>query len=154
MTFTCTGDEHSGVVTLFWFFFVKEKRRESTNKFHRQECFTLGSSGESHAGNTRPHSFDLTVFSPATPRRQAHLRRAALEISSKVTDLSVISSPSFVISFCCGDTRGSQKGSVRVCVFAISSPPFVSSGSLTSTYSSDLYCSVISDLFSSWSCCC
>ncbi len=35
-----------------------------------QECFTLGSFGESHAGNTRPHSFDLTVFNPATTRRR------------------------------------------------------------------------------------
>lgn len=58
LTFTCFGDEHSSVVTLFWNAVWK-------HEYVHESALYLAAS-ESHAGNTRPHSFDLTVFNPAT----------------------------------------------------------------------------------------
>lgn len=129
VTFTCFGDEHSSVETLFWNTVWKHK--------YIQGCALHLAASESHAGNTRPHSFDLTVFSPTT--RHLWLVEVATSTSQTIATLEVFlkvectdrslnhSSPSFVISFRCGDTASRiLQGKVCVCVFAISSPPFVS----------------------------
>lgn len=90
VNFTCIGDDHSGVVTLFsknnddHNNKINNKRRGSTSKrtgvFH---SWQLGR--EPHR---QRHSFDLTVFNPPTRQRRGnkHIGLSAREVLPKVAD--------------------------------------------------------------------
>lgn len=109
VTFTCIGDDHGGVVTLFsknndhHHHKDNNKRRGSTSKrtgvFH---SWQLGR--EPHR---QRHSFDLTVFKPPSPTRQQHgnkhIRLSAREVLPKGRRSPIISLLHWFISFLRGD---------------------------------------------------
>lgn len=106
VTFTCLAEEHSGVVTLFL-----KIRCESTRRVHRSALHSAASCRRSRR-KTPALTALISLFNPATTPTQAHLRLAALEVEQTGRSLHH-SSPSFVLSFCCGDV-GSEKGN-RLC---------------------------------------
>lgn len=111
-----------------------------------RECFTPGSFGGGHTGNITAL---ISLCSTQQRRGDKHIRLASTQGPFKGHRSLNHSSPSSVISFYRGDTESRiSKRNVCVRVFAILSPLFVSRVCwLDKHCSSDLYCSVISDLF-------
>lgn len=90
MTFTCIGDDHSGVVTL-----LSENNDDHNNKNNnKQRGSTSKRTGVFHSWrlgrepHRQSHGFDLTVFNPPTPQRcgKKHIGLSAREVLPKVAD--------------------------------------------------------------------